>query len=59
MVLFDWPTRAKARAKMRAEVEAEVREAWWDWTRRRDEAREKGEEFNEPPPGTNSDQQIA
>ena len=48
MVLFDWPTREKIEQKIRAEIAAEA--AFEDWLRRRDEARDRGEEFDELPP---------
>jgi hypothetical protein len=62
--------RAKARAEARAEGKAaglaagraaglaagraEERRMWEDWFRRREEAEKKGEPFDEPPPGADS-----
>ena len=53
MVIADW-LRAKYVAplieKHRAEGRAEVLSDWREWNRRRLEAAERGEEFNEPEP---------
>ena len=52
--------RAEGREEGRAEVRAEVREAleeayaeWTEWNRRREEAANRGERFDEPPPSLN------
>ena len=43
--------REEARAEERRENVAELNALIADWVKRRDEAREKGEPFDEPPPG--------
>ena len=42
--------RAKIMAKGRAEGEARRHSAWADWYARWEEAKAKGESFDEPPP---------
>ena len=50
--------RGEARGQARGEAQGEERgrrenqKLWEEWNRRRLEAEEKGEEFNEPPPGS-------
>ena len=51
---------AKGRAEMRAEMREEIEKAladglaaWSEWNRRREEALERGERFDEPPPSVN------
>ena len=50
---------AEGRAEMREEMRAEIEKAfnglaaWSDWNRRREEALERGERFDEPPPSVN------
>ena len=54
--------RAEGRAKGRAEILAEgraeavrkVHAAWTAWNHRREEAAERGERFDEPPPSLNA-----
>ena len=43
----------KARAEARAEGRAELQSEWTDWNRRREEATNRGERFDEPPPSLN------
>ncbi len=43
--------RAEGRAEGQEQGRVEERQVWTDWNRRRMEAEEKGEPFNEPPPG--------
>ena len=42
--------KAEGRAEGQAEGEARMSKVWEDWLKRRMEAEEAGEEFNEPPP---------
>ena len=53
MVIADW-LREKwvttLQEKRRAEGRAEVNRVWREWNRRRMEAEERGEPFNEPEP---------
>ena len=48
--------REEAREEMREEMRAEIHAVnarWTDWNRRREEAAERGERFDEPPPNVN------
>ncbi len=57
MVIADWlrekwliPLQEQRRAEGRAEGQAEANRAWREWNRRRREAEERGERFDEPEP---------
>ena len=45
------PQRKRYREEGRAEGHQEMAVQWREWNRRRLNALENGEEFNEPPPG--------
>ena len=45
--------------KARTEGEQAVQQRWVDWNRRREAAMSAGEDFNEPPPGTNQETEDA
>ena len=47
--------RMEGRTEGRTEGREEERQRWLEWDRRRREAEEHGEEFNEPPPGGSAD----
>ncbi len=57
MPLFDWATREKTRAKAYAEGYAAARNLFRteirEWNQRRLDAKERGEDFDEPPPFLN------
>ena len=60
MVLFDWATRQRNRWREEGiEIGVEKgrlqeRRDWEAWARRLREAKERGEDFDEPPPSSNS-----
>ena len=46
--------KAKGRAEGRAEGAAQMNQRWTEWNRKRLEAKERGEDFDEPPPSSRS-----
>ena len=47
--------REQGRSEGREQGREEVQRLWADWNKRREEAVQKGEPFNEPPPGSEGD----
>ncbi len=60
MVLFDWSARMRKKwaeedyEKGRQEGREQERQEWEAWAQRLLEAKERGEDFDEPPPSANN-----